>query len=266
MFRGLVTAALLVSTRAAAGGGRHAVGDKPQVQAQLRPSTAAKAAVAAQADASLRTKLATSLGFLLIPGEVAAGAEKKAVKDEKDTAKSGQPVTMQVPEGELKNLTAKLSAKCEVQFNQMLHGKSMLHTFGDSGSTSEGDCTKLSGSLCQIDTHMEQAADHKGRSMKSTTHVAGKSCLPGDCMAQTDLQVLAAFMRSKAQQTLAGADVDINLRVDCSKSGGSVASLGPTGSAGALIPGHSAAPRGASGTRGVVAVAAAAGLAAAGAM
>lgn len=230
MLRGLLAAALLVPARAAVGG-RHSFSDKPQ--AQLRPSAAAQLAAAPQApevqgDALLRHRFASGLGIFHVPGEIAAGEEdKKSAKEDKDKEESGQPVQMQVPEGELKNLSAKLTPECQTQFTDILHGKSLLHTFGDSGVQSEGECKKMNGSLCSMNAHLTQTRDTQGRQMKSTTHVSGDSCLPEQCMASNDLKVLADFMKLKAQDMLVGADVAINLRVDCSKSGGSIANVGP---------------------------------------
>jgi len=152
--------------------------------------------------------------------------EEQQQQQGKEEAKG--PLTMQVPENELKEFTGQLSARCKAQFTTILDGKSAIHTFGDSGVQSKDSCTQLKGSLCSMKAEVTQQQEAQGRKLKSMTQVTGKSCLPEDCMEQNDLKVMATFMKVKARDALGASsvDTDINLHVDCVASGGS--SLGAT--------------------------------------
>lgn len=173
-----------------------------------------------QAELLVHHRLEALLGLNRVPE-----AEESPQKQKQAETAQG-PVTMQVPEKELKSFVSELSPRCETQFAEILHGKSQLHTFGSANANSEASCTKLNGGICAMDAHVTQAKAASGRSMTSSTQVTGNSCLPRDCMAEKDLQVFAKFMRGKAQDTLPGTDANIELRVDCTKSGGSSTAVG----------------------------------------
>lgn len=190
---------------------------KTKTQVQLRNPGASSEE---QADMLVHQKLEALLGLNRTPE-----AEETPTKEKQAEAAQG-PVTMQVPEKELKAFVSELSPKCGTQFADILHGKSQLHTFGGGGADAEANCAKLHGGVCAIDTHVTQARDANGRSMTSSTQVTGNSCLPRDCMAENDLQVFAKFMQGKAQDTLPGTGANIELHVDCTKSGGSSIAVG----------------------------------------
>merc|ERR1719198_7284 len=75
-----------------------------------------------------------------------------------------------------------------------------------------------------------------GRQMESTVDVQGRGCLPRECVAKGDLQILAAFMQLKAKETIPGMGVRVELHVNCTGSGGSTAAVGMAGSAGSASP------------------------------
>uniref|UniRef100_A0A7S1MCK3 Uncharacterized protein n=1 Tax=Alexandrium catenella TaxID=2925 RepID=A0A7S1MCK3_ALECA len=148
----------------------------------------------------------------------------------KDAAEQAQPIAMQVPQEELDKLSAKLSAGCEERFSAILRGKGpALSDFGGphgNNATSAG-CQKLNGSLCTTKAnvmHMRSAPN--GRKMRSTLEAQGQGCLPSECLDKSDLQVLASFMQLKARELVPGTGVEVELHVDCSSSGGSVAAVG----------------------------------------
>lgn len=164
---------------------------------------------------------------------VANGAAPGA-RDKGEEAE-GAPVTMQVPEKELKAFVSKLSPACESQFTQILSGNSEVA----AADGSSAKCSQAKGGVCSTDAHVTQVRDEagSGRSMKSSTRVTGKSCLPRHCMDGDDLKVFADFMHGKAKETLAGAGINIALRVDCTGSGGSRASVGARESPSPPAPG-----------------------------
>jgi len=147
--------------------------------------------------------------------------------EETHTKKAG-PLHMQVPEKELKAMMSKLTAQCEEQFDGIIRGQGpAIHTYGSPGTNSSTiGCRSLNGSICSMDAHVIQQKDTGGRSMSSTTSVQGDGCLPRNCMAGTDLEVLATFMHLKAKDALPGQDVNVKLSVDCTKVGGSSVEVG----------------------------------------
>jgi len=148
----------------------------------------------------------------------------------KDTQKEEQPpqgINMQVPEKELKELMAQLSAKCEKQFSAIIHGQGPgMHMYGVPAGGKSPTCKELDGVSCLMDAHVTQEKTTNGRSMSSTTTVSGKGCLPESCNEGKDLEVLAGFMQGKAKEALPGPDVNVHLSVDCSKAKGSVVAVG----------------------------------------
>jgi len=148
-------------------------------------------------------------------------------KTTKQTA-GQQPVSVQVPQEEIKDLMKKLSKQCGAQFSGILDGKGpALHNFGDAGTnTSAASCKKLQGSLCFTQARVVQEKDDNGRRMQSAVNVHGNGCLPASCVKDKDLQHLTGFMRQRARDAVPGVGVHVQLQVDCTKSGGSQASVG----------------------------------------
>jgi len=217
----LLAACLLGSASAHTNGAGHRA--TAAVQAQLRASPTAPQAAAnsteAAADAKQRHAVVAAFRAL-----AAVGEEQQQRGNEEE--KSGGPVTMQVPEEELKEFVEQLSSRCKSQFSDILGGKSDLHTFGEGGARSKESCTEMKGSLCFMNAQVTQRQEVSGRKLKSVTEVSGKSCLPQDCMAENDLKVLAGFMKLKARDSMGGPHdlaIDIDLHVDCSANGGSSA-------------------------------------------
>lgn len=167
-----------------------------------------------------------------------------------DGQQPGQPVSMQVPEEEINEFVSKLSDKCAKQFSAILTGESpSLHSFGGPDSnTSETECHNLHGHICMTQAHVVEMKTNstRGRNLRSTVDVEGKGCLPDQCVADKDLNLLAGFMRTQAKNTIPGQDVNVQLRVDCTASGGSTASVG-------FIPGDPAAVQAKSSATGIAA-------------
>lgn len=160
-----------------------------------------------------------------------------------------QPVSMQVPESEVNDFVKELSSSCGKRFTAMLHGKGpSLEAFGADGAGASSDssqheakasCTALNGSICVTRAHVAQEKDvGAGRQMQSTVDVQGHGCLPRECVAKGDLQVLAAFMQLKAKETIPGMGVHVELRVNCTNSGGSTAAVGVATTASDGRPDH----------------------------
>lgn len=142
------------------------------------------------------------------------------------------PVNMQVPDTELKKITSSLSSKCNAQFSAMLDGKGpKLHHFSAStdAEESKAECSSLEGLVCHTKAQISEDKDMQGRTVKSQVMVEGDGCLPNMCMGEGDLKVLATFMQGKAKETIPGSGVEVNLHVDCSGSGGAIASVAPDG-------------------------------------
>jgi len=161
-----------------------------------------------------------------------------------------QPVSMQVPESEVNDFVKELSSSCGKRFTAMLHGRGpSLEAFGADNAASasssstpheaEMSCKALNGSICLTRAHVAQEKDvGAGRQMQSTVEVQGRGCLPRECVAKGDLQVLAAFMQLKAKETIPGMGVHVELRVNCTGSGGSTAAVGVAKTASVRSPEH----------------------------
>jgi len=161
---------------------------------------------------------------------VAAAAQVVKIPEESKEKQMPRKVSMQIPDEEINSFLGKLSQGCETQYTAMFHGQgSGLDTFGAPGveSTAES-CQSLNGSLCANMAHIAQESrNSSGRSMNTKVQVKGNGCLPKACISEKDLSVLAAFMHSKAKSsgTISGEGVDLDLHVDCTASGGSVAAV-----------------------------------------
>jgi len=159
-----------------------------------------------------------------------------------------QGINLQVPEKELKELLAQLSAKCEKQFSAIIHGQGPgMHMYGApaGGHGKSLTCAELEGASCAMDAHVTQEKTVSGRSMSSTTAVSGRGCLPESCHSGKDLEVLANFMQHKAQEAIPGMGVSVHLSVDCSKTKGSVVEVGASEAASKKPPRAGKMPKGA---------------------
>jgi len=157
------------------------------------------------------------------------------------------PVSMQIPEPELKKLSSSLTSKCNGQFTAMLDGKGpKLHHFtaGEKGADNKAQCSALEGAVCHTSAHIAENKDMQGRAIKSSVEVEGDGCLPSMCLNQGDLKVLAVFMQGKARETIPGSGVEVNLHVDCSQSGGAIADVAPDGAAASRASGPAALAHG----------------------
>eukprot|EP00928_Gymnodinium_smaydae_P082750 TRINITY_DN66048_c0_g1_i1.p1 TRINITY_DN66048_c0_g1~~TRINITY_DN66048_c0_g1_i1.p1 ORF type:complete len:210 (+),score=47.85 TRINITY_DN66048_c0_g1_i1:81-710(+) len=175
--------------------------------------------------------------FLAAPVGDPATAALRVHADGAGSEQEKQPgagLSMQVSETELQNLTSKLSEKCGEQFKAMMQGTgSQLHTFGDPnhhGALAKADreaCENLNGSMCPMVAQVAlKKAMPQGRTSATSTTVEGNGCLPSKCISDGDLGHLAKFFRLKAKDALPGNGVQIQLRVDCTTSGGSTVNIG----------------------------------------
>jgi len=138
------------------------------------------------------------------------------------------PVAVQVSEEEIKKLMLQFSDGCKHRMNAQLEGKgTALHTFGGpTGNASEANCDALNGTIC--DTHalvMQKRSMPNNRELLQTTDVAGKGCLPSECMSSPDLEALSRFMHGQARNQVPGMGVTVELRVDCTHAGGNSAMI-----------------------------------------
>jgi len=177
---------------------------------------------AAPDDWSVRLEGALSAGLMPQPLALAASPSKGG-----ETTSSR--VSMQLAQEELAALTSKLSVSCKDRFSALLEGKSpSLHTFQSGGNATEESCRSLNGGLCKTQAHIHDKAKDMGtgRKMRKAIDVMGQGCLPKECLTTSDLQPLANFLRGKAQSTMPGMSAEVALHVDCTASGGGVASVG----------------------------------------
>jgi len=150
-------------------------------------------------------------------------------------AKTDQPVQAQIEDEKIEDFQKELSPACRKRFNAMMAGTGPATTsFDEHGSAKEGaqQCKKLAGKLCftkaQI-TESQKAPD--GRKLAQTTAVEGNSCVPTECSDSSDLTAYSMFMRQQTKNLMPGDTMKIALHVDCSKSGGAVASIDGNGRA-----------------------------------
>jgi len=164
----------------------------------------------------------------------------KGDKGDEKGKKTDQPVSVQVPENEIDEFISTLSKGCGQRFKDQLNGKGTgLHKFGSGGSKADGEsCKKLEGTLCATQAHIihEKKSPQNGRKMESTTDVSGNSCLPSECMSKTDLTRLSTFMHTQAKSIIPGDEHRVELRVDCTKNGGTVAAVGVKSGSASLVP------------------------------
>lgn len=192
-------------------------------QPQLKGS---QAAVDVKFD-TLRSKIVTALGGLALhtapgasvgatAGNAASGASVKA------PGGTNQPVAVQVEEHVVEQLHKDLSPTCSKRFQAMMKGEGpQMHQFNEHGE-STGQCDALEGKLCAQEVAITESyiAPKDGRKLEQRLEVEGNSCLPKECMSQSDLSTLATFMHKQTKEVLPGQDLLIELNVDCSKSGG----------------------------------------------
>lgn len=179
------------------------------------------------------------------PGAVAAASGKGAGADA-----TKQPVGIQIEDKVLEKMQKDLSPACAKRYKDAMNGKGpAMHTFNQHGDVHgptkkvPEQCEKdLQGSLCStraLVSEKRKVAD--GRRMTSKIKVDGNSCLPKECTSESDLATLAVFMRAQTKEVMPGEAINVNLHVDCSKSGGGVVDTADP-----------AAPQGRSGARAVV--------------
>jgi len=134
----------------------------------------------------------------------------------------------QVPQGELDQLSKRLSKKCEERFAAVLKGEGgKLNVFGEGGrKVAEETCHGLNGTICLRQAHIVQTQTRDGRKVRQSTEVEGHGCIPSECLDAADLQELTNFMQVQAQGSIPRTGTEVGLRINCSESGGSVVSSG----------------------------------------
>ena len=86
------------------------------------------------------------------------------------------------------------------------HGQARdLHRFGQNATQA---CSSLGGALCKNHARILQTnVVEDGRKMVAKSVVDGKSCLPSQCIQDSDLRMLAGMLQRKAVETLGPASV-----------------------------------------------------------
>jgi len=217
-------ASVLFGELATCGAGEH-VRHHRATQAPLQAAASGLRGPPNQASDDWPMRLEGALSTGLMPQTLALSVSPSG----KGGDKSSSRVSMQLAQEELVALTAKLSTGCRSRFSALIEGKSAsLHTFQSNGNTSDEGCRSLNGSLCKTQAHMHNKAQEMGsaRRMQKAVDVTGQGCLPRECLSTSDLQPLANFLRGKAQENLPGLSSEVALHVDCTASGGGVASVG----------------------------------------
>jgi hypothetical protein len=191
----------------------------------------AQAVADLKASTLMRSKIMTALGGFALhtaPGAVEAAAGKAGGKAPSGT---DQPVAVQVDESVMKQLHKDLSPSCSKRFAAMLKGEGpQMHEFNEHGE-STGQCDKLEGKICNQEVAITEAytAPRDGRKLEQRLEVTGNSCLPKECMSESDLKTLGTFMHKQTKEMMPGQDTFIELNVDCSKSGGGHVKVGQAG-------------------------------------
>lgn len=208
--------------------------------ATLAPPAQLKGAQAVadlKASTLMRSKVMTALGGFALhtaPSAVEAqqaAAGKAPAAGGKAPAGTNQPVAVQVDESVLKQLHKDLSPSCSKRFTAMLKGEGpQMHEFNEHGE-STGQCDKLEGKVCAQEVAITEAytAPRDGRKLEQRLEVTGNSCLPKECMSESDLKTLGSFMHKQTKEMMPGMDTFIELNVDCSKSGGGTVQVGQSG-------------------------------------
>jgi hypothetical protein len=180
---------------------------------------------------TLRSKVVAALGGVALhtaPSVGAAAAGKAAGGAVKAPGGTNQPVAVQVEEKSVEELHKELSPGCSKRYAAMMKGEGpQMHEFQEHGE-SKGQCDSLEGKVCAQEVAITEAytAPKDGRKLEQRLEVTGNSCLPKECMSQSDLNTLATFMHKQTKEVLPGQDLLIELNVDCSKSGGGAVLVG----------------------------------------
>ncbi|CAE7880001.1 pab1 [Symbiodinium microadriaticum] len=168
----------------------------------------------------------SNLGFATL-GSRAAKEEATQLRTADIEASLQPPVSTKLTKEELEEFLHQLSPACRKQFLAMLEGHGQardLHRFGQNATQA---CSSLGGALCKNHARILQTnVVEDGRKMVAKSVVDGKSCLPSQCIQDSDLRMLAGMLQRKAVETLGPASVgqqpvEVLLDVDCSSSGGS---------------------------------------------
>lgn len=170
----------------------------------------------------LRTKIANVLD---IGGLKFAGDGDGKTNDDQ----APQTITAQVAEQDIKELTKKLSPNCGERYGQQIEGKGpKMHSFRSTGTDKDAaQCKELKGNLCKSEANMhEDSTNSTGRKMVKKLKVEGNSCIPEECTDQKDLNALAEFKLKVVENLIGNHDMNVALHIDCSGSGGGVASCG----------------------------------------
>lgn len=184
----------------------------------------------AHAQQLLREHVTAAIGgFELQAGDNQVKAPMKGAAGDK----VNQPVAVQVDEKTMEKLQKELSPKCSARFSSMMEGKGpAMHNFKDHkvGKSSSKQCEKLQGKICVTEAAvLESYTHHDGRKLSQEVEVTGNGCLPSECTSQKDIETLATFMHKQTEEMVASHDTTVELRVDCSLTGGGVVHLGKKG-------------------------------------
>jgi len=200
------------------------------VQPQLKGS---QAVADLKASTLLKSKVMTALGGLALhtAPSVEAAAGKAPAMAGKAPSGTNQPVAVQVDESVVEQLHKDLSPSCSTRFKAIMKGEGpQMHQFNEHGE-STGQCDALEGKICHQDVAITEShvAPGDGRKLEQRLEVTGNSCLPKECMSESDVKTLATFMHKQTKEMIPGQDTFIELHVDCSKSGGGTVLVGQAG-------------------------------------
>jgi hypothetical protein len=197
----------------------------------------AQAVADLKASTIMKSKVMYALGGLALhtAPSVETAASKAPAAGSKAPGGTDQPVAIQVEEKTVEKLHKDLSPQCSKRFTAMMQGEGpQMHQFNQhAGEESVGQCDKLQGKICNQEVAITESmvAPKDGRKLEQRLEVVGNSCLPKECMSDSDLNTIASFMHKQTKEMMPGADTNIELNVDCSKSGGGVVMVGQAGSA-----------------------------------
>jgi len=186
----------------------------------------AQAVADLKASTLMRSKIVEALGGMSLhaaPNAVEATAGKAPSAGGKAPSQMNQPVAIQVEEHVLEELHKDLTPDCSKRFHAMMKGEGpQMHQFNQHGEDNSGQCEKLQGKVCAQEVAITESytAPKDGRKLSQRLEVQGNSCLPKECMAESDIKTLASFMHKQTKDLMPGQDLFVELNVDCSKSGG----------------------------------------------
>eukprot|EP00933_Yihiella_yeosuensis_P073344 TRINITY_DN819_c0_g2_i1.p1 TRINITY_DN819_c0_g2~~TRINITY_DN819_c0_g2_i1.p1 ORF type:complete len:285 (-),score=79.62 TRINITY_DN819_c0_g2_i1:189-1043(-) len=168
----------------------------------------------------------------------------EAFNPDQHHAKVAQPIQlkqaplggMRVPvlDDQVKLFLKELSPECKKQYTFLVTGApedfddmgtgsgyGQVKSFGMKNAEDAASCRTASGVQCEEEASMSARQNTKGIAMKHKKTLSGKTCIPKNCLKESDLKALSSFLQTQVVQFMNLGSM--TLKFDCSKVGGDVA-------------------------------------------